>query len=191
LFYSLPVRDFETWHKGFAAWKTEVATLAPRTAPVLEQITRPDQMLFAAYHDVVMRPWHGEGLVHVGDAAHAMSPQLGQGANLALMDAMVLADCLAEAGSLADALASYSRRRRRHLGFYQLASRWLTPFFQSSFPLVGIARDLFMPLVWRVPPFRRLMTLSMTGTMTGAFAAPLALPAAPRPDDAPRPALPG
>jgi 2-polyprenyl-6-methoxyphenol hydroxylase-like FAD-dependent oxidoreductase len=138
-----------------------------------------------------MRRWHGEGLVHMGDAAHATSPQLGQGANLALVDAMVLSDCLAETRSLAEALPEYSRRRRRHLGFYQFASRWLTPFFQGSSGLLGIARDAFMPIVGRLPPVHRLMVRSMTGTLTGLFAAPLALPAGPAASELPRPALPG
>ncbi len=74
LFYSLPVREFETWHQGFDDWKKKVATLAPRAAPVLDQIQRPTDILFAAYHDVVMRPWHGEGLVHLGDAAPRHQP---------------------------------------------------------------------------------------------------------------------
>ena len=57
----------------------------------------------------------------LGDAAHAMSPQLGQGANLALWDAMVLADALSAHGSRA--LPAYTRARRPHLGFYQPWSR--------------------------------------------------------------------
>ena len=175
LFYSLPVARFDSWHLGFAAWKAEVRALAPRTAPVLDQIERPNQVLFAAYHDVVMRRWHGEGIVHVGDAAHAMSPQLGQGANLALMDAMVLGDCLAGASSCAEALAEYTRQRRRHLGYYQFASRWLTPLFQSHLGALGWARDAFMPLAVALPPVRRFMVRTMTGTVTGVLRAPLSL----------------
>jgi 2-polyprenyl-6-methoxyphenol hydroxylase-like FAD-dependent oxidoreductase len=175
LFYSLPVDRFASWHHGFDDWKAEVRALAPRAAPVLDQIDRPDQVLFAAYHDVVMRRWHGEGIVHVGDAAHATSPQLGQGANLALVDAMVLADSLAEAPSPAAALAEYTRRRRQHLGYYQLVSRWLTPLFQSHLGVLGWARDAFMPLAVRVPPVRRLMVRTMTGTVRGFLRAPLAL----------------
>ncbi len=177
LFYSLPVAGFASWHHGFEAWKTDVRALAPRAAPVLDQIERPDQVLFAAYHDVVMRRWHGEGIVHVGDAAHAMSPQLGQGANLALTDATVLGDCLEETASPAAALAEYTRRRRQHLGFYQFASRWLTPLFQSNLGVLGWARDAFMPLAARLPPVRRLMVRTMTGTVTGLLRAPLVLPA--------------
>jgi 2-polyprenyl-6-methoxyphenol hydroxylase-like FAD-dependent oxidoreductase len=179
LFYSLPVHHFARWHEGFDAWKAEVEALVPRAAPVLAQIERPAQVLFAAYHDVVMKRWDCAGIVHVGDAAHAMSPQLGQGANLALVDAMVLAACLREAASLREALAEYSRRRRAHLRFYQFASRWLTPFFQSDLGLLGLLRDGFMPITGLIPPLRRLMVRSMTGTVRGLWSAPLALPPPP------------
>jgi len=179
LFYSLPVQSFDGWAEGFADWKAECAALAPRTRPVLAQIEEPSQVLFAAYHDVVMSRWHGEAIVHLGDAAHAMSPQLGQGANLALMDAMVLADCLREEPALAEALPAYSRRRRRHLGFYQFASRWLTPLFQSDHGVLGLLRDALMPVAGLLPPVRRLMVRSMTGTVQGLVRAPLALPAPP------------
>jgi hypothetical protein len=43
-----------------------------------------------------MRGWHGERLIFIGDTTHATSPQLGQGANLALRDAMYLADAFAD-----------------------------------------------------------------------------------------------
>jgi FAD-dependent urate hydroxylase len=48
----------------------------------------------------------------VGDAAHATSPNMAQGAAMALEDALVLAERLAAAGSILDALAEYERRRR-------------------------------------------------------------------------------
>jgi len=56
--------------------------------------------------------WHRERMVIVGDAAHAPSPSSGQGASLALEDAVVLATCLRDAGSVEDALTAYESRRR-------------------------------------------------------------------------------
>jgi 2-polyprenyl-6-methoxyphenol hydroxylase-like FAD-dependent oxidoreductase len=107
-------------------------------------------------------------VVYLGDAAHATSPQLGQGCNLALWDAMVLADVLAsEERDLAAALDRYSRARADHLAFYQLATRLLTPFFQGDEPLLGALRDVAMPLMTRVPIANRIMTLSMLGVIDG------------------------
>ena len=58
------------------------------------------------------RTAQGRGaVVLVGDAAHAMSPNMAQGAALAFEDALVLAACLAQAGSVAEALAGFVARR--------------------------------------------------------------------------------
>ena len=40
------------------------------------------QLTDAAYRDVLMPRWHEGNVVYLGDAAHAMSPQLGQGTSL-------------------------------------------------------------------------------------------------------------
>ena len=107
-------------------------------------------------------------MVYLGDAAHAMSPQLGQGANLALVDAWVLSECLAAAPP-AQALANYSRLRRFNLLYYQLATRYLTPFFQSDLEPVGWFRDVAMPLASKIPWVRRQMIASMAGVKNGLF----------------------
>ena len=67
-----------------------------------------DQLLPAAYRQISLPRWHDGMLVLLGDAAHALSPQLGQGANLALMDAAALAD--------AASLDEYEAARRARRG---------------------------------------------------------------------------
>lgn len=54
--------------------------------------------------------WHRDGMVVLGDAAHPMGA--GQGANLAVEDAVVLAKCLRDAPAVGDALVRYERLRR-------------------------------------------------------------------------------
>ncbi len=188
LFWSIRCDRVEAWRRGdLASWKDEVRAMAPEAEPVLAQIASHEQLLFASYHDVVMHRWHTRNVVYLGDAAHATSPQLGQGCNLALWDAMVLADAVAaEPSDVAFALAAYSRARKDHLAYYQLATRWLTPFFQSDVAPLGTLRDLGMPLMAKVPLFQKLMTLSMLGVMDGFFGKtlPLALPALPTPSAA-------
>jgi 2-polyprenyl-6-methoxyphenol hydroxylase-like FAD-dependent oxidoreductase len=122
-----------------------------------------------------MSRWHGDRVVFLGDAAHAMSPQLGQGCNLALWDAMVLADLVHAAKTLPDALAAYSRARRRHLRHYQFMTRMLTPMFQSSSRLLGWLRDAFMPTSARFGPVYRLMVRTMIGLEQGLVRRPLSL----------------
>lgn len=56
--------------------------------------------------------WHDGRLVLLGDAAHAMAPNLGQGANSALVDAVALREALAAGDDPSPALAAYEARRR-------------------------------------------------------------------------------
>jgi len=153
--------------EGAERLRGQILALEPRAAPLVAGLSSMDQWSFAEYLDVVMRPWHAPGVVVLGDAAHAMSPQLGQGVNLALFDAQVLAESISQAETLAAGLAGYSRARRRHLGFYQFATRWLTPFFQSDRRLAGGARDAVLPLLGRTKFFDRQMIATMAGYKTG------------------------
>jgi 2-polyprenyl-6-methoxyphenol hydroxylase-like FAD-dependent oxidoreductase len=177
LFWSLRADRFDAWRDaGLAAWKEHILRYDRRAGPLLDQITDPAQVVFARYRDVAMRGWHEPGAVFIGDAAHATSPQLGQGANLALWDAMVLADSLAAAGDGLDGgLAGYTRARRPHLGFYQLATRSLTPFFQSDSRLAGFLRDVLFPVSRWLGPLRRRMVRTMAGIERGILRRPIPL----------------
>lgn len=177
LYWSLRLADHAAWRAaGLAAWKEEVRGFDPRIAPVLDQIDDAAQLVLTRYRSVRMPRWHGERVVFLGDAAHAMSPQLGQGCNLALWDAMVLADELAAAPTLDAGLAAYTRARHHHLRHYQFMTRALTPLFQSSSRALGLLRDLTMPLAGRLGPLRRMMTRTMIGAERGIVRRALALP---------------
>jgi 2-polyprenyl-6-methoxyphenol hydroxylase-like FAD-dependent oxidoreductase len=156
--------------RGLEAWKAEVRALAPAAGPVLDQVADLDQLTFAAYYDVAMPRWHEQRVVLLGDAAHATSPQLGQGCNLALCDAAALADALAREATVDAALARYTTSRRGHLAYYQLATRSLTPFFQSDLDVLGLARDALMGPLSRIPIVGREMVRTMAGTKTGILA---------------------
>jgi len=168
LFWSIKESEREAClRRGLGAWKKEVLELVPQSSFLLDQIQSFDQLTFAAYYDVVMKDWHYRNIVILGDSAHAMSPQLGQGVNLGFFDAMVLSDCIEAAPTLPEAFREYSRKRRRHLGFYQFATRWATPFFQSSTPGLGLLRDYGFALLNAVPVLRRQMIRSMAGLKRG------------------------
>ena len=56
--------------------------------------------------------WHRDRMIIIGDAAHATSPSIGQGAAMAIEDAVVLAQCVRDIAPIGDAFAAYERIRR-------------------------------------------------------------------------------
>jgi 2-polyprenyl-6-methoxyphenol hydroxylase-like FAD-dependent oxidoreductase len=153
--------------RGFSAFRDETLAFAPQCEPVLSQIDGFDQLLVASYRDVRMPRLDFGRVVYVGDAGHAMSPQLGQGSNLALLDALALAQALRAQGDLSRALPAYTRERRAQLRYYQFVNRALTPFFQGDSRLLGFLRDAFMPLAARLPWLRATMVATMCGVKRG------------------------
>lgn len=178
MFWSIHKDRLEAWREaGLEAWRARALALVPQAEPLLAQIRRAEDLLFARYHDVVMKPWHtDDGVVFLGDAAHSMSPQLGQGANIALVDAAALADALEAHDDVKSALAAYSRVRKQPLAYYQWATRFLTPFFQSERRILGQLRDLFMGPMCRLPFSRDKMVRTMCGLERGLIAPPLPMP---------------
>jgi len=171
-FWSVRVDQREAWiAAGLDAWKARVAALWPDVAPILDGVRAPGDLSFVSYADVVVeRPYCADfGLAVIGDGAHGTSPQLGQGANLALMDAMALASSLSREDTIGTALGSYHAARRRHVAFYQFASRWLTPFFQSDSRVLGFVRDATFGLASMVPFAEGQMLRTLAGIKTGPF----------------------
>ena len=167
LFWSIRVGDDAKIRKqALSKWKDDIFDLCPMAGNLLSQIDSWEQVLTARYGDVRMKKWHGDRLVFIGDAGHAMSPQLGQGVNLALEDASCLAACLREKG-IEDALPEYSHRRGPVLRYYQLATRLLTPVFQSDFEWISPVRYRGFRMSQRIPFMRKMMTKSMAGMMRG------------------------
>jgi len=176
LFWSLPASTLRAFREGdLDAWKRMVLADEPRAGLVLDQLHDVQQLVFAQYRRVSMPRWHGQRAVFLGDAAHAMSPQLGQGCNLALVDAAVLADVVSTASSPRVAVHEYTRERKAHLRYYQLATWGLTPLFQSDHDWLGWFRDRLMPLATKIPWMRQQMCSSMSGHMQGVFRAPMPL----------------
>jgi 2-polyprenyl-6-methoxyphenol hydroxylase-like FAD-dependent oxidoreductase len=62
--------------------------------------------------EVALDHWSHARVVLIGDAAHATSPNMAQGAAMALEDALVLSDCLHRTPAIADAVAAFETRRR-------------------------------------------------------------------------------
>lgn len=169
-FWSLKPAEHARWRADFEPWRARVATLWPALRPVVERLEGPDAFTLASYAHFTASRVARDNVVLVGDAAHSTSPQLGQGANQGLIDAVVLADALDHARDPAAALALYARLRRRHVQFYQHASAALTAFFQSDSWTLARLRDLAFDRMAIVPYLRREMIRTLAGLKTGLLA---------------------
>ncbi len=165
-FWSLKPETFEAVRSaGIDGWREEVLSYWPETAPHLEAITDFKQMTLARYAHHTLQVPAGDGIAFIGDSAHATSPQLGQGANMALLDAAALAGALANAASVEDALAEYARLRRWHVRLYQMLSLTLTPFYQSDGAVLPLVRDGLVSAVAKVPPVPWLLAAMVSGQL--------------------------
>jgi 2-polyprenyl-6-methoxyphenol hydroxylase-like FAD-dependent oxidoreductase len=149
--------------RGFAAWREEVLSLCPAAAEIFTELTSFEETAFVTYVHVSCPSWHDESLLLMGDAAHAMSPHLGQGANLALVDASSFARALAATGDFAAACRRHEAERRPPVQYLSRLSYLLTPFFQSGSRLLGWGRDLALPLLTAIPPVRHQMAKTLAG----------------------------
>ena len=165
-FWSLKPQDYPRWRaEGLEAWKAEVRSLWPRTAPVLEAVTDPDSLTLARYgHHTLARPV-GRRLAVIGDAAHSTSPQLGQGVNMALLDARALVEALDHTDDLDEALSAYARVRRLHLALYQALSLIFTPFYQADGRVLPWIRDHILGHVARMPMADQLLAATVSGLL--------------------------
>jgi len=144
-FWSLPLAEYETQKAaGLDRLKARMLAAWPALTAVTDEIANFDQFALATYRDVIMWPWRRGNVLVLGDAAHATSPQLGQGANLALIDAITIVHCIRKSADAPSAIALYGRMRRAHTAYYQLASRMLTPAFQSHSRVMAFLRDTFL-----------------------------------------------
>ncbi len=165
-FWSLPVSALDG-DESQRQWRHELETLWPEAAARLAAIDVPHGLAAARYRDAVHRQWSRGRAVLLGDAAHAMSPQLGQGVNMALLDAQALRDALRTHASVPHAFADYQHRRRSHVAAYHFWSRWLTPLFQSEHDRAAALRNFAFHPLSRLPIGRTQMLQVLSGTRSG------------------------
>jgi 2-polyprenyl-6-methoxyphenol hydroxylase-like FAD-dependent oxidoreductase len=105
--------DAELRARGLDAFHAELAELIPESSP--EAITSWDDVKMLDVKLDRLRRWHSDGVLCIGDAAHAMSPVGGVGINLAIADAVATAGLLAQplrTGQVTDKELASVRRRR-------------------------------------------------------------------------------
>jgi 2-polyprenyl-6-methoxyphenol hydroxylase-like FAD-dependent oxidoreductase len=135
-----------------ADWKERLRRLfADDAGPATEIVNATDEDL-AVYPMFDLPPvprWHSGPMVIMGDAAHATSPSSGQGASMAIEDAVVLAKCLRDTCDIRDAFATYERLRRQRVERVVRNSARIDRS-KSPGPVGRWLRDLCMPVALKL-----------------------------------------
>jgi 2-polyprenyl-6-methoxyphenol hydroxylase-like FAD-dependent oxidoreductase len=133
------------------AWKQRLVELYAGDASPAAAIVRTTTSEIAAgnqYEMPSVPSWHRDGMIIVGDAAHAASPTSGQGASMAIEDGIELARAVRDHADPRDAFAAYERVRRERVervvafGAERNASK-------MPGPVGRVIRDLVLPTIFK------------------------------------------
>ena len=133
----------------FKGWHSPVEALIAASAD--GTILRND-----IYDREPLHTWGNGRVTLLGDAAHPMTPNLGQGACQAIEDGLELAACLAGAATLQEGLKNYEASRTRRTSAIVLSSRRLGAMGQIEQPLLCRLRDWFFHITPRSFSMRTL-----------------------------------
>jgi 2-polyprenyl-6-methoxyphenol hydroxylase-like FAD-dependent oxidoreductase len=106
-----------------AAMRGKTAPCAPAIRDLAQQITNDDEVVYRPLEGMLVEgPWHRGRVVMLGDAVHATTPHLGQGAGIAIEDSLVLAEELARHADVESAFQAYRARRFERCAYIVRAS---------------------------------------------------------------------
>ena len=129
-------------------WQERMLDLFRGDLPLISEMIRATESPIIGYpiYDISTQPiWQKGPVVLVGDTIHAVSPGAGQGASLAVEDALVLAKCLRDREDYALAFATYERLRRARVEHMVKYGRSLGQAKIMTNPIQVWFRDLLMP----------------------------------------------
>jgi FAD-dependent urate hydroxylase len=136
------------------AWQRRLAELYAKDAgPAVRLVEASDPADIknaSPIHSIPHLPrWHTDRMVVIGDAAHAPTPTSGQGASLAIEDAVVLAKCLRDLPDPQQAFARFEALRRPRVErIIKVAARINSN--KTARPLTRVVRDAVLPVILRI-----------------------------------------
>ncbi|MFI9534771.1 FAD-dependent monooxygenase [Nocardia fusca] len=134
-----PGRELDELRRRFGSWHDPIPALLAAADPAA--ILRHD-----IYELPPLETYVRERAALLGDAAHAMTPNLGQGANLAVEDAVTLAAVLDRAPDIPGALTEYDRIRRARVQPLARLSHRMGAALQLALPAVTPVRNAVLRL---------------------------------------------
>lgn len=110
-------------HELAADMRAKAASCAPAIRELSKQIIDNDDVVYRPLEALLVEgSWHKGRVALLGDAVHATTPHLGQGAGLAIEDSLVLAEELATHDDVETALFAYRNRRFARCAYIVRAS---------------------------------------------------------------------
>jgi 2-polyprenyl-6-methoxyphenol hydroxylase-like FAD-dependent oxidoreductase len=132
-------------------WRTRLTELFRHDrGPAVDIIAATDK-IFAGWntYDLPTVPrWHHGRMIIIGDAAHATAPSIGQGAAMAIEDAVVLAKCLRDSPGISSAFTTYEGLRRARVERVVKQGK-RTGGWKALGPIARLPRDLIMTLAMK------------------------------------------
>jgi FAD-dependent urate hydroxylase len=132
-------RDHSARERGPAERLRELfAEFAEPAATLLAGLDAAADIHVSTIEEIALDRWAHERVVLTGDAAHATSPNMAEGAAMALEDALVLADCMHMIPTIPDAIAAFEARRRPRTDWVRAQThrrdhtRYLPPTIRNS-----------------------------------------------------------
>jgi len=136
---NISIDDYKNLYGEFV-WKAK---------EILNRLTNNIQLIYDDLFDLNLNIWHKGNIVLIGDAAHAITPNLGSGAAMAMEDALSLAKSLKNNDSLKHAFKQYFKERYKRVNYIRGASYW----FGKGAQLEGVLakmRNIFVNMTGRI-----------------------------------------
>lgn len=154
--------------RGIQDWHVAFQSLWPQAAAFVEQVRSMDALTLAVYRHRTGAAATRARVFHIGDSWHCTSPQLGQGANMGLIDAWAISVAIAQAETLATVGPYYRHLRADHILLYQWLSWIFTPLYQSDSKTLPMIRDFIIHHFAKKPLARDLIAHVVSGSFGDA-----------------------
>jgi 2-polyprenyl-6-methoxyphenol hydroxylase-like FAD-dependent oxidoreductase len=145
--------------KRLRPWIDSWQPYGAKVMTVLERVPDWHGVNYDELHEIRLKQWSNPPVFLIGDAAHGMTPNYGQGANCAMVDALVLITLLARAfhdgSDLEKTGRVYESIRRPFVNRIQNASARLGFLAQCRSPAARLLRDNLLLLTSRIEALRR------------------------------------